>query len=161
MNSLYEDGNGNSSNLVMKYNRQNNTNYNTLSKAQFENDGRDTDYATTPEYNNKGQLNKYYKIERNPFENFTLSFTQKLQLRDNLSLTLQPYYYWGNGGSFNGQTASVLSNTSSKAGQYDLSNLKSNTYYRPSWTQTRAAGHHHQAEVGHQRAAQHGRRLLV
>ena len=136
MNSLYEDGNGNSSNLVMKYNRQNNTNYNTLSKAQFENDGRDTDYATTPEYNNKGQLNKYYKIERNPFENFTLSFTQKLQLRDNLSLTLQPYYYWGNGGSFNGQTASVLSNTSSKAGQYDLSNLKSNTYYRPSWTQT-------------------------
>ncbi len=137
MNSLYEDGNGNSSNLVMKYNRQNNTNYNTLSKAQFENDGRDTDYATTPEYNNKGQLNKYYKIERNPFENFTLSFTQKLQLRDNLSLTLQPYYYWGNGGSFNGQTASVPSNTSSKAGQYDLSNLKSNTYYRPSWTQTR------------------------
>lgn len=36
MNSLYEDGNGNSSNLVMKYNRQNNTNYNTLSKAQFQ-----------------------------------------------------------------------------------------------------------------------------
>ena len=36
MNSLYEDGNGNSSNLIMKYNRQDNSNYNTLSKAQFE-----------------------------------------------------------------------------------------------------------------------------
>lgn len=136
LNSLYEDGNGNSSNLVMKYNRQNNANYNTISKAQFEEEGRDYDYATTPEYNSRGQLSKYYKLNRNPFENFTLSFTQKLQLRDDLALTLQPYYYWGNGGSFTGQSASTLSATSDRAGQYDLSNLSSNTYYRPSWTQT-------------------------
>ncbi|KOC90184.1 TonB-dependent receptor family protein [Winslowiella iniecta] len=136
MNSLYEDGNGNSSNLVMKYNRQDNTNYNTVSKAQFDEEGRDYDYSSTPQYNSNGQLTKYYKLHRNPFENFTLSFTQKLQLRDNLALTLQPYYYWGNGGSFSGQSASVLSSTSDKAGQYDLSNLTSNTYYRPSWTQT-------------------------
>lgn len=135
MNSLYEDGNGNSSNLSMKYNRQDNSNYNTLSKAQFEEDPRQ-DYSTTPVYNNKGQLSKYYRLNRNPFETFTLSFSQRLQLRDNLALTVQPYYYWGNGGSFSGQTAPVLSNLSDKAGQYDLSNLSSNTYYRPSWTQT-------------------------
>lgn len=108
MNSLYEDGNGNSSNLIMKYNRQDNSNYNTLSKAQFEEDPRQ-DYSTTPVYNSKGQLSKYYKLNRNPFETFTLSFAQRLQLRDNLALTVQPYYYWGNGGSFTGQTASVLS----------------------------------------------------
>ncbi|CAI2486166.1 Ferric hydroxamate uptake [Serratia liquefaciens] len=84
----------------------------------------------------RGQLTRYYKLNRNPFENFNLTFTQKLQLRDNLALTLQPYYYWGNGGSFSGQSASVLSSTSDRAGQYDLSNLQSNTYYRPSWTQT-------------------------
>jgi iron complex outermembrane receptor protein len=47
MNSLYEDSNGNSSNLIMKYNRQDNSNYNTLSKAQFEEDPRQ-DYSTTP-----------------------------------------------------------------------------------------------------------------
>lgn len=135
MNSLYEDGNGNSSNLIMKYNRQDNSNYSTLSKAQFDADPHQ-DYSTTPVYNNKGQLNKYYKLNRNPFDTFTLSFSQRLQLRDNLALTVQPYYYWGDGGSFTGQTASVLSNTSDKAGQYDLSNLSSNTYYRPSWTQT-------------------------
>lgn len=135
MNSLYEDGNGNSSNLIMKYNRQDNSNYSTLSKAQFDADPHQ-DYSTTPVYNNKGQLNKYYKLNRNPFDTFTLSFSQRLQLRDNLALTVQPYYYWGDGGSFTGQTASILSNTSDKAGQYDLSNLSSNTYYRPSWTQT-------------------------
>ncbi|WP_294910764.1 TonB-dependent receptor family protein [Tatumella sp. UBA2305] len=135
MNSLYEDGNGNSSNLILKYNRQNNMNYNTLSKAQFEQDPSQ-DYSTIPVYNNKGQLSKYYKLNRNPFDTLNLSFTQKLQLRDNLQLTVQPYYYWGSGGSFTGQTASVLSNTSDKAGQYDLSNLHSDTYYRPSWTQT-------------------------
>ena len=98
MNSLYEDGNGNSSNLIMKYNRQDNSNYNTLSKAQFEEDPRQ-DYSTTPVYNSKGQLSKYYKLNRNPFETFTLSFAQRLQLRDNLALTVQPYYYWGNGGA--------------------------------------------------------------
>lgn len=137
MNSLFEAENGNSSNLIMKYNRQENANYNTLSKAQFEQDGRyANDYPATPQYNSRGQLSRYYKLNRNPFENFTLSFTQKLQLQDNLSLTLQPYYYWGNGGSFSSQSASTLSSTSDQAGQYDLSNLSSNTYYRPSWTQT-------------------------
>ncbi|MEJ4046910.1 TonB-dependent receptor family protein [Erwinia sp. SLM-02] len=135
MNSLYEDGNGNSSNLIVKYNKQDNTNYNTLSKAQFDEDPTQ-DYSTSPVYNSRGQLSKYYKLDRNPFENFSLSFSQRLQLRDNLALTVQPYYYWGNGGSFTGQTASVLSGTSDQAGQYDLSNLTSNTYYRPSWTQT-------------------------
>ncbi|MCW1873138.1 TonB-dependent receptor (plasmid) [Erwinia sp. INIA-01] len=135
MNSLYEDGNGNSSNLIVKYNKQDNTNYNTLSKAQFDEDPTQ-DYSTSPVYNSRGQLSKYYKLNRNPFENFNLTFSQRLQLRDNLALTVQPYYFWGNGGSFTGQTASVLSSTSDKAGQYDLSNLSSNTYYRPSWTQT-------------------------
>nr|WP_240354487.1 hypothetical protein [Pectobacterium brasiliense] len=30
----------------------------------------------------------------------------------------------------------MLSATSDRAGNYDLSNLTSNTYYRPSWTET-------------------------
>ena len=137
MNSLYEADNGNSSNLIIKYNRQLNSNYNSISKAQFDQGGRySNDYPATPQYNSSGQLSRYYKLNRNPFENLTVSFAQKLQLRDNLALTLQPYYYWGNGGSFSGQSASTLGPTSDRNGQYDLSNLTSNTYYRPSWTQT-------------------------
>lgn len=136
-NGLYEDDNGNSSNLLVKYNKQDMNNYNTLSKSTFLNQGRYVDYPTTPEYNSRGQLSRYYKINRNPFESLNLTFTQKLQLRDNLSLTLQPYYYWGNGGSFSGQSAYTLSSTTTdKSGSYDLSNLSSNTYYRPSWTET-------------------------
>lgn len=134
-NTLYEDDGGNSSNLIVKFNRQDLTNYNTASRDQFNSDHR-YDYRHGIGYNSDGSVANDYKINRNPFENMTISFTQKLQLRDDLALTLQPYYYYGNGGSFNGQSASSLSATSDRAGMYDLSELESNTYYRPSWTQT-------------------------
>ncbi|MCU1793143.1 TonB-dependent receptor family protein [Pectobacterium polaris] len=135
-NGLYEHENGHSSSLIVKYNQQDTINYSTLSKRQFEQNGRKMDYATTPVYNNRGQISQYYKLNRNNFETLNVTFTQKLQLRDNLALTLQPYYFSTNGGSFGSGTASVLSATSDRAGNYDLSNLTSNTYYRPSWTET-------------------------
>ncbi|PVY71946.1 TonB-dependent receptor family protein [Pectobacterium versatile] len=135
-NGLYEHENGHSSSLIVKYNQQDTINYSTLSKRQFEQNGRKMDYATTPVYNSRGQISQYYKLNRNNFETLNVTFTQKLQLRDNLALTLQPYYFSTNGGSFGSGTASVLSATSDRAGNYDLSNLTSNTYYRPSWTET-------------------------
>ncbi|BES83721.1 TonB-dependent receptor [Pectobacterium araliae] len=135
-NGLYEHENGHSSSLIVKYNQQDTINYSTLSKRQFEQNGRKMDYATTPVYNSRGQISQYYKINRNNFETLNVTFTQKLQLRDNLALTLQPYYFSTNGGSFGSGSASVLSATSDRAGNYDLSNLTSNTYYRPSWTET-------------------------
>lgn len=135
-NGLYEHENGHSSSLIVKYNQQDTINYMTLSKRQFEQNGRKMDYATTPIYNSRGQISQYYKLNRNNFETLNVTFTQKLQLRDNLALTLQPYYFSTNGGSFSSGSASVLSATSDRAGNYDLSNLTSNTYYRPSWTET-------------------------
>ncbi|GKW42379.1 TonB-dependent receptor [Pectobacterium parvum] len=135
-NGLYEHENGHSSSLIVKYNQQDTINYSTLSKQQFEQNGRKMDYATTPLYNSRGQISQYYKLNRNNFETLNVTFTQKLQLRDNLALTLQPYYFSTNGGSFGSGSASVLSATSDRAGNYDLSNLTSNTYYRPSWTET-------------------------
>ncbi|MGR6773310.1 TonB-dependent receptor family protein [Pectobacterium brasiliense] len=135
-NGLYEHENGHSSSLIVKYNQQDTINYSTLSKRQFEQNGRKMDYATTPVYNSRGQISQYYKLNRNNFETLNVTFTQKLQLRDNLALTLQPYYFSTNGGSFGSGSASVLSATSDRAGNYDLSNLTSNTYYRPSWTET-------------------------
>ncbi|MEI7221767.1 TonB-dependent receptor [Pectobacterium carotovorum] len=135
-NGLYEHENGHSSSLIVKYNQQDTINYSTLSKQQFEQNGRKMDYATTPVYNSRGQISQYYKLNRNNFETLNVTFTQKLQLRDNLALTLQPYYFSTNGGSFGSGSASVLSATSDRAGNYDLSTLTSNTYYRPSWTET-------------------------
>ncbi|MBQ4770686.1 TonB-dependent receptor [Pectobacterium versatile] len=135
-NGLYEHENGHSSSLIVKYNQQDTINYSTLSKQQFEQNGRKMDYATTPVYNSRGQISQYYKLNRNNFETLNVTFTQKLQLRDNLALTLQPYYFSTNGGSFGSGSTSVLSATSDRAGNYDLSNLTSNTYYRPSWTET-------------------------
>ncbi len=137
-NTLFEDGNGNSTNLIAKYSRQEGYNYNNLSKAQFDADPR-ADYSKTPIYKS-GQLSQYYKLNRNNFENFTASLTQRFQLRDDLMLTVAPYYYWGAGGSFSSQTASGLSSTSSQAGNYDLRGLAYKTYYKPSWTETWRSG---------------------
>lgn len=134
-NTLFEDGNGNSTNAIVKYNQQENYNYNSLSKAQFQNQGRRLDYSESTVFKN-GSVSQSYKLNRNPFESLTASVTQRLQLRDDLSLTLNPYYVWSNGGSFSGQTATSLSASSNKAGNYDLSGLPAGTYYRPSWTET-------------------------
>ena len=158
-NTLFEDGNGNSTNAIIKYHKQENYNYNTLSKAQFQKSGRTLDYAENPIYNSSGKLVSYYKLNQNPFENLTASLTQRFQLRDDLSLTMVPYYYWANGGSFTGQSASGLSSTSDKAGNYDLKGLPYDTYYRPSWTETWRSGittklkwdlnESHSIDVGH------------
>ncbi|TWI54818.1 iron complex outermembrane receptor protein [Pseudomonas duriflava] len=135
-NALFEGGNGNSTNAIVKYHRQENYNYYTISKGQYEQYGRDYDYSETLKRNSSGQISSYYKLNRNPFENLTASLTQRFQLRDDLTLTFQPYYYWANGGSFSPGSASSLSSTSDQAGNYDLSNLSYNTYYRPSWSET-------------------------
>ncbi|ALI00421.1 ferrichrome porin FhuA [Pseudomonas sp. FW306-02-F02-AA] len=135
-NTLFEDGNGNSTNAIVKYNRQENYNYNTLSKAQFENQGRRLDYAENTVYNKAGQVLQSFKLNRNPFESVTSSVTQRFQLRDDLSLTFNPYYVWSSGGSYSSQTSTALSSTSDKAGNFDLTGLGANTYYRPSWTET-------------------------
>nr|WP_246887693.1 TonB-dependent receptor [Pseudomonas protegens] len=134
-NTLFEDGNGNSTNAIVKYNLQENYNYNSVSKSQFQTQGRRLDYSESTVFKN-GSVSQSYKLNRNPFESVTASVTQRFQLRDDLSLTFNPYYVWSNGGSFSGQTATTLSSTSSRAGNYDLSGLPSGTYYRPSWTET-------------------------
>lgn len=132
---LFEDDSGNSTLATLKYNNQENYNYNSLSKAQFEQEGRRKDYPETPIYKS-GLLSASYKLNRNPFESVNATLTQRWRLRDDLLLTVTPYYYWSNGGSFSGQTASNLGPRSDKGGNYDLSNLKSANYYRPSWTET-------------------------
>ncbi len=150
LNSLFKFGEGNSINGIVKYHKQENYNYVSPSLAQYESD-HDYDFPEVPTYNpTTGKLTTAsYKTSRNPFENVTASLTGRFQLRDDVLLTVAPYYYWANGGSYSayGSPATLYSTTNS-SGNYDLSNLLtsgqynadgdpvSGRYYRPSITET-------------------------
>jgi len=150
LNSLFKFGEGNSINGIVKYHKQENYNYVSPSLAQYESD-HDYDFPEVPTYNpTTGKLTTAsYKTSRNPFENVTTSLTGRFQLRDDVLLTVAPYYYWANGGSYSayGSPATLYSTTNS-SGNYDLSNLQtsgqynadgdpvSGRYYRPSITET-------------------------
>lgn len=135
-NALFKADNGNTTNLIVKYSKQNNYQYANITKAAYDapsnstgTTGHKADYSSDP------NSSQYYQYARNPFENLTLSLNQDFILSDRVKATIQPYYYWGNGG---GAIASkTLSSSSSKAGLYDLSNLNATTmFYRPSMTST-------------------------
>ena len=146
--SFFDQGNGNTGNLILKYYRQDNDSYVKLTKAQFEQYGRSYSPAPgTPVLGRNGKIASYYELGKNPFENFSAVFNGHLQLRDNLALTVNPYFYWGDG-SGSSYFTSALNRNSSSNGVYDLSNLNtaagyaadgtpnSGVYYRPSRTQT-------------------------
>lgn len=150
LNSLYQFENGDSINAIFKYHKQENNNYATASLAQYDSDHQ-YEFAETPVYNpTTGVLTTAsYKTNWNPFENATASVTGRFHLNDDLLLTVAPYYYWANGGSYStyGSPATLYRTTSSQ-GNYDLSNLQTSAqctadgdpvscrYYRPSWTET-------------------------
>lgn len=156
LNSLFEDGEGNSLNAIINYHNQDNYNYLNPSKAQYKAYGRDFDYLDSPIFGSNGKLQTgsgtesvrrgtgYSVLMRNPFENVTASLTGRFQLSDSVLLTVAPYYYWANGGSFSNFSGaySLNSSTRSPGGNYDLSNLTDTSgptgglYYRPSMTET-------------------------
>jgi iron complex outermembrane receptor protein len=156
LNSLFEDGEGNSLNAIINYHNQDNYNYLNPSKAQYKAYGRDFDYLDSPIFGSNGKLQTgsgtesvrrgtgYSVLMRNPFENVTASLTGRFQLSDSVLLTVAPYYYWANGGSFSNFSGaySLNSSTRSPGGNYDLSNLTNTSgptgglYYRPSMTET-------------------------
>lgn len=150
LNSLYKFNEGDSLNAIIKYHKQENYNYASPSLAQYHSD-HDYDFPEVPTYNpTTGKLTTAsYETSRNPFENVTASLTGRFQLRDDLQLTVAPYYYWANGGSYSAfGSPATLYRTTNSSGNYDLSNLKtsgqynadgdpvSGRYYRPSWTET-------------------------
>ncbi len=164
LNSLFDDHEGNTVNAIINYHQQDNYNYSNPSKAQYKTYGRDFDYLDSPSYNSNGKIRTgtgttvngvtrgtgYSVLMRNPFENVTASLTGRFQLRDDVLLTVAPYYYWANGGSFSNFTGpySLNRTTGNAGGNYDLSNLATSAqynadgtpngglYYRPSITET-------------------------
>ncbi|MGY4533713.1 iron complex outermembrane receptor protein [Pseudomonas sp. TE3786] len=164
LNSLFDDHEGNSVNAIINYHQQDNYNYSNPSLAQYKTYGRDFDYLDSPSYNANGKIRTgsgtsvngvyrgtgYSVLMRNPFENVTASLTGRFQLRDDLLLTVAPYYYWANGGSFSNFSGPYSLNRTSTntGGNYNLGNLlpsgtynadgtpNSGLYYRPSITET-------------------------
>ena len=164
LNSLFDDHEGNSLNAVINYHQQDNYNYSNPSLAQYNTYGRGFDYLDSPTYNSNGKIRTgtgttvngvtrgtgYSVLMRNPFENVTASLTGRFQLRDDLLLTVAPYYYWANGGSFSSFTGpySLNRTTGNAGGNYNLGNLPTSAaynadgtpnnglYYRPSITET-------------------------
>ncbi|MBF7686267.1 TonB-dependent receptor [Acinetobacter sp. B10A] len=134
-NAFYKADNGNTSSLIVKYNKQDNYQYNSVKKSDF--DASPNINGTTghqADYSSNSNDSKYYQYARNPFENLNVSLTQDLILSDTFKATIQPYYYWGNGG---GSTESKTLNTSSKSNLYDLQNvINTQKFYRPSMTTT-------------------------
>ncbi len=150
LNSLFKFGEGNSINGIIKYHKQENYNYVSPSLAQYKSD-HDYDFPNEPTYNpTTGKLTTAsWRTSINPFETLTASVTSRWQLRDDLQLTVAPYYYWANGGSYRAfGSPATLTRTTNSSGNYDLSNLNttaqynadgnpvSGRYYRPSWTET-------------------------
>ncbi len=147
-NSFFDAGDGNTANLILKYHKQENNSYSQLTKSQFTQYGRDYDpYPSVATKNSSGKITSYYGLALNPFETFTAVLNTNFKLADNLSLSVIPYYYYGNGGGV-GSSSYALNSGSSTSGVYDLSNLStaaqynadgtsnSGVYYRSSLTQT-------------------------
>ncbi|AMB86909.1 TonB-dependent receptor [Pseudomonas agarici] len=147
-NSFFDMGGGNTANLILKYHEQENASYSQLTKGQFQKYGRSYDpYPSTPALGGNGKISSYEGLALNPFKTFTGVLNTQFKLADNLSLSVIPYYFWGNG-SGAGSSTYALNSGSNVGGVFDLGNLptaaqynadgqpNTGVYYRPSRTQT-------------------------
>lgn len=147
-NSFFDAGDGNTANLILKYHEQDNNSYSQLTKSEFTQYGRKYDpNPNPPALGSNGKISKYYELAQNPFKTFTGVLNTQFRLRDDMSLSVIPYYYWGDGSGV-GSTAYSLNRGTSSNGVYDLGNLPTassyandglsytGVYYRPSRTQT-------------------------
>jgi len=131
------------------YNQMLNSFYNTLSKTQFAADPNQ-DYSATPpsaaQVNGaNASSNSYYGFSINPFRNVIYSAKLANRVDENLTLSLEPYYWWGYG---NGGGTTVLNPTTASASNggngtivnpYDGSSSKF-LAYTPSVTKTQRPG---------------------
>lgn len=113
----FDFGGGSFSRLTYLYNKMNNANYRTLSKADIATYGRNHDFGTRPPVHAtpvagtaqndrtlaanadifSGANMNYGPFNNNPFENYQVSMVNHWQLSPKASIQVNPYYIYGYG----------------------------------------------------------------
>lgn len=109
--AVFDFGGGSYSKLAFLWNKMDNANYRTVSKADLARNGYGYDYGTTPPRHltpvagtaqneataNAAILGNYQGFNNNPFENYQVSMVNHWQLSPKASLDFNPYYIYGYG----------------------------------------------------------------
>lgn len=106
--SIWTIDDNNSISASLQYNRENNINYRSLTKAQVAQNGYHYDYldtwmpgGSTAAINNNTY---YYGLRTNPFKSYMASLDGEFKFSDSLRLSVVPYIWYGNGGGGAGAT---------------------------------------------------------
>ena len=113
--SVWTIDENNSISASLQYNRQSSNAYQSLTKAQAQQNYNQGYHATllTPTDTN------FYKLHTNPFTNWLLSMDGEFKLSDSLRLSVVPYFQYGNGGGGGGAT---FTESASARSYYQYSN---------------------------------------
>ena len=113
--SIWTIDDSNSLSASFQYNRESNIEYESLTKAQAQQNyhqNYDATLLTATDTN-------FYKLHTNPFSNWLVSLDGEFKLSDSLHLSVVPYFQYGNGGAGGG---SVFTESTSPLNLYQYSN---------------------------------------
>ena len=113
--SLWTIDDNNSISASFQYNREFNTEYESLTKAQAQQNYNQNYDATllTPTDTN------FYLLHTNPFRSWLVSMDGEFKLSDSLRLSVVPYFQYGNGGGGGG---AVFTESTSTVNEYQYAN---------------------------------------
>lgn len=128
--SVWTIDDNNSISASLQYNRENNINYENVTKQQVAQSGYFTDYNTTwiPTAGLTGTALKnaisndtyYYGLRTNPFRSYLFSMDGEFKLADSLHLSVIPYFWYGNGGGGSGATVTESTSAANRFGYADM-----------------------------------------
>lgn len=121
--SIWTIDDNNSISASLQYNRENNINYRSLTKAQVAQNGYHYDYNPTwlPGSSPAAISNNtfYYGLRTNPFSSYLASLDGEFKLSDSLRLSVIPYFWYGSGGGGAGATVNESTSPLDRFGYAD------------------------------------------
>lgn len=110
--SLWTIDDDNSISASLQYNRERNYSYDSLTKAQAQ---QNYFQSYDPQLTSPTDKN-YWKLHTNPFVSWMASLDGEFKLSDNLHLSVVPYFWYGNGGGGGGYTFTESTKTQNSLG---------------------------------------------
>lgn len=108
--SVWTIDDNNSISASVQYNRENNFNYRSLTKAQVATNGYHYDYLRTWQPGSSAAAianNTYfYGLRTNPYRSYLASLDGEFKFSDTMHLSVVPYFWYGQGGGGSGATES-------------------------------------------------------